>query len=129
MPVVAPKRAGRLALHGGADHTPAGGLPRGPGGCHRGGLAGPGASDGALHPVPADTKRPREAVLLAGELRVPGEDLVEDGWWDEGGAAVQAVAIAGDDALLDRQDLSAGVAAGCERDHVPGSQELVGKLV
>ena len=119
--------AGGLALDGGADDPPAGGLPGVAGGGHGGGLAGTGPADSALDAVPAGAQGAHEVALLVAELWLPGEHSVDDGGGDKGGAAVQALAVAGHDALLDGEDLAGGVAAGGQGDHVTGGEKPVRK--
>src|ERR687892_298282 len=93
--------AGGFALDGGADDPPAGGLPGVAGGGHGGGLAGARPTDGALDAVSAGTEDAHEVALLVAELWPLGEHPVDDRRGDERGAAVQSVAVAGHDALLD----------------------------
>jgi hypothetical protein len=85
MPVAA-ARCGRLRLDGGADDSPAGGVPGVAGGGHGGGLAGAGPADGALDAVSAGAERAHEVALLVGELWLSGKGLVDGGGGDEGGA-------------------------------------------
>src|ERR687891_241346 len=79
--------AGGLAFDGGADDSPARGLPGVAGGGHGGGFAGTGAADGALDAVSAGAEGAYELALLVGELWLPGKGLIDGGGGDEGGAA------------------------------------------
>jgi hypothetical protein len=97
--------AGGLAFDRGADDSPAGGLPGVAGGGHGGGLPGTRPADGALGAVSAGAEGAHEVALLVGELWLAGKGLIDGGAGDEGGPAVEAVAVAGHDALLDGQDL------------------------
>jgi hypothetical protein len=119
--------AGGFAFDGGADDPPAGGLPGIAGGGHGGRLAGAGPADGALDAVAAGAEGAYEVALLVDEPWLPREHLVDDSQGNERGAAVQAVPVAGHDALLDGKDLAGGVAAGGEGDHVAGGEKPVRK--
>ena len=124
MPVAA-EGTGGLAFDGGADDPPAGGLPGVSGGGHGGGLAGAGPADGALDAMPAGAERAHEVALLVGEPWVTAEALIDDRKGDQGGAVVQAVAVAGHDALLGGEDLAGGIPAGGEGQDVTGGEKPV----
>ena len=110
-PGVVAELAGRFAFDGGADDPVSGALPCSRRGAHRRGLARPGPSRGALHPVAAGAPGGDEVALLLAQLdsAVAVEGAVDQRPVDDAVAAASSAAPGADDLVLGPDHLGGGV--------------------